>query len=115
MMQSFDDVCRELAELQDRKGRDYGTDQDPLANIRASEKFGIPAWLGSVIRANDKVNRIATFAVKGSLENESLEDSLVDAAVYFIHAVRLYREKNDESQNESDGRLHREPEQVLCG
>jgi hypothetical protein len=89
---SFESVLEELNDLQKKKGADYGTKQDPLANIRASEKFGIPAWLGSIIRLNDKVNRVASFATKGTLENESLEDSLVDMAVYAIHALRLYRE-----------------------
>lgn len=91
---TFEDIYNELTRLQEAKGQDYGSETDPLANIRASEMFGLPAWLGSIVRANDKVNRIATFARRGTLVHESVEDSLRDLAVYAIHALRLYREAN---------------------
>jgi hypothetical protein len=84
-----------VGEIHDRKGRDYGTDNDQYANIRASEEFGIPAWVGSVIRANDKMARIKSFLKNGKLENESLEDTLLDAAVYFLNAYILFKEKLD--------------------
>ena len=91
-LQSFRAVCEELAQLHELKAQDYGRDGDPLANLRASEIFGIPTWLGTILRANDKVHRMAAFARKGVLANEPLEDSLKDLAVYAIHALRLYRE-----------------------
>lgn len=91
---TFRDTIDELDRLQEAKGSDYGSEDDPLYNLRASEMFGTPAWLGSIIRANDKINRIATFARRGALVNESVEDSLRDLAVYAIHALRLYREAN---------------------
>lgn len=90
---SFAEVLGELQALHDKKSADYGADNDPLANIRESEKYGIPAWLGAVIRGGDKVKRIQTFAKKGKLENESVEDSIRDLAVYAIIALQLYREK----------------------
>jgi len=78
--------------MHDKKQADYGSDDDPFANIRASERFGIPGWLGAIIRANDKVSRIQTFARKGELANESVEDSLLDLAVYAVIALTMYRE-----------------------
>ncbi len=95
---TFEEVCDELTRLQEAKGADYGSDVDPLHNLKASEMFGTPAWLATIIRANDKVNRIATFARRGSLVNESVEDSLRDLAVYAIHALRLYREANKQEE-----------------
>jgi len=94
-MQTFEHVLAELQAMQDKKGKDYGTDSDPLANLRASEDFGILAWKGCVLRANDKMRRIQAFVRKGVLENEPVEDSLLDLAVYAIHALRLYREACD--------------------
>ena len=94
-VQSFESVLAELQAMQDRKGRDYGTDSDPLANLRASEDFGTLAWVGSIMRGNDKMRRIQAFVRKGVLENEPVEDSLLDLAVYAIHALRLFREAYD--------------------
>ncbi len=90
-MTTFRDILVEMGELHDRKNADYGTAADPFANVRASEEFGIPAWLGSVIRANDKMTRLKTFANKGELANEPVEDSLIDLANYCVIALLLYR------------------------
>jgi hypothetical protein len=89
---AFSAILAELDEMQKRKGKDYGVTGDPLANLRASAAFGIPAWVGTIVRANDKMNRVKAFVRNGRLENESIEDSLLDLAVYAIHALRLYRE-----------------------
>jgi hypothetical protein len=85
-------VLAEAAKLHDKKQRDYGSDADPFANVRASEDFGIPAWLGCIIRGNDKVRRIQSFATRGELANESIEDALIDLLVYAGIALVLYRE-----------------------
>lgn len=90
---SFESVMDELNALRIKKGADYGTDEDPLANIKSSEMFGIPPWVNAILRANDKVYRIQTFVKRNKLKNESVEDALIDLAVYAIHAIRLYREK----------------------
>jgi hypothetical protein len=83
-----------LGELHDRKQQDYGTDADPFANVRASEEFGIPAWMGAVLRGNDKMSRLKTYAKKGTLANEGVEDSLRDMAVYALIALVLFREQS---------------------
>lgn len=89
---AFYTVLAEAARLHDKKQRDYGTDADPFANVRASEDFGIPAWLGCIIRGNDKVRRIQSFATRGELANESIEDAIIDLCVYAGIALVLYRE-----------------------
>ena len=89
---AFYTVLAEAARLHDKKQRDYGSDTDPFANVRASEDFGIPAWLGCIIRGNDKVRRIQSFATRGELANESIEDALIDLLVYAGIALVLYRE-----------------------
>ena len=92
----FMQVIEEIVELHNKKQNDYGRTDigDPFANVRASEDFNIPGWIGAVIRANDKVRRIQKFARGGELVNESVEDSLIDAAVYFMIALCLFREQN---------------------
>lgn len=82
----------EMKELHCRKAADYGRGQDPLANVRAGADFGVPAWVGVMIRANDKMHRIKSFLANGSLKNESVEDSLKDMAAYALIALVLYRE-----------------------
>jgi len=106
---SFELVLQELLEMQSRKGKDYGRDSDPLANLVDAETFGIPAWIGTMIRANDKMSRIKTFVRRGELANESVEDSLIDLAVYTIHALRLYREVNSKVDPKKRSRPKREP------
>lgn len=88
-------LLQQIAELHERKQVDYGTQGDPFANVRASEGFGVPAWVGALIRLNDKVTRLKNFAEKGELANESAEDSMMDIAVYALISLILYREENE--------------------
>lgn len=88
----FHAVLKEVGELHDRKQSDYGRPADPFANVRASEDFGVDAWIGTMIRANDKMRRLQKAAQGGTLANESVEDSLLDLATYAAIALVLYRE-----------------------
>lgn len=90
----FHAILDEWGALHDRKQADYGTDSDPFANVRASEDFSVPGWVGGMIRANDKMKRLQTFARKGSLENEPVVDSFDDLGVYSAICRVLY-EEND--------------------
>lgn len=86
-------VLVECAELHAKKGADYGKVGDPFANVRASQEFGVAPWLGSVIRGNDKMSRLKSFATTGTLENEGVEDSLQDNVNYMAIALVLFREQ----------------------
>lgn len=88
----FRAILDEMAALHDKKAADYGRDEDPLANLRASEGFGIEPWIGAVLRLNDKVHRVKSLLLNGKLANESLEDSLIDIANYAVLALVLRRE-----------------------
>jgi hypothetical protein len=44
---------------------------------------------------NDKVTRLKTYAVKGTLANEGVEDSLLDIAAYSLIALILFRESKE--------------------
>lgn len=86
----FHKILEELGKLHDSKQSDYGRSGDPFANIRASEEWGISPWVGALVRLNDKVRRLQSFALKGTLANESAEDSMRDIAVYAVISLVLY-------------------------
>jgi len=88
----FHALLSEIADLHAKKGADYGRGVDVFANCRASESWGIPAWIGTMVRACDKVKRLQTLADKGSLANEAAEDSFKDLAAYALIALILFRE-----------------------
>lgn len=90
--QAFHDACDAMKAMHDKKQADYGRANDPFANVRASEDFGIDGWVGAMVRANDKMRRIQKAASGGTLSNEGVEDSLMDLAVYSIIALVLFRE-----------------------
>lgn len=85
-------IVEEMKALHEKKAADYGLGKDVLANCRGSTDFGMPAWVGVAMRMNDKMTRLKSFAQKGTLANESVEDSLIDLANYAVLALILYRE-----------------------
>jgi len=88
----FTSLLQEISNLHEKKGRDYGTELDPLANCRASAELGIPPWKGVAIRRADKWMRQKQYLSTGQLSNESFEDSLLDDAVYALIELILWRE-----------------------
>lgn len=84
----------EMAKLQRQKAQDYGTGEDPNANLRAIEGFGLAPWVGCAIRMNDKMFRIQSFVKNGYLSNEAIEDSFSDIAVYAIKSLCLIEEED---------------------
>lgn len=100
----FHALLFEMGALHDKKQADYGREAavgrapDPFANVRASSAWGIAPWVGALMRLNDKVVRLQSFARKGSLANESAEDSMLDIAVYALIALVLYREQAEQPQ-----------------
>ena len=91
----FTAILAEIKAMHDKKSQDYGRTNDPYANVRASQDFGIPAWVGTLVRANDKMRRLQSAAQGSTMANESIEDSLLDLAVYTIIALDLYRKENN--------------------
>jgi|SRR5215475_5207362 len=90
----FHELVKEIADLHDRKQQDYGKGDDPFANVRASQDWGIAPWVGAMVRLSDKVKRLQAFAQKGALANESAQDSMRDIAVYALIALVLYEQES---------------------
>jgi hypothetical protein len=89
----FHELLAEAGRLHDKKQADYGRTDDPFANVRASEEWGIDGWVGAMVRATDKVRRLQTLAQRGSLSNESAADAFMDLAVYALIARILYEQE----------------------
>jgi len=91
--QAFYDLLNQIRDLHASKSRDYGSEHDPLANIRNGAEFvGIEPWRAAMVRLSDKVTRLATFNRTGSLHYEGVEDTLLDLASYSLLALVLFRQ-----------------------
>lgn len=89
----FHALLKEIGELHDRKQTDYGTEEDPFANIRGSVEWGVPPWVGAMIRAEDKTRRLKKYARGGKLINETARDSFLDKVVYTLISLILHDEE----------------------
>lgn len=90
----FHKLLREMGELHDERQAKYGAKGDPFANVRASEAFGIPPHVGALIRAQDKMRRLANMVTggPGDTKDEAIRDAFLDLAVYAIIGLVLFEE-----------------------
>src|SRR5574342_13224 len=93
-------IWNEVRALRDKKGKDYGTVEDPFANIRGSKDFGVRAWVGAAKQADDGLVRIAKYARENHLENDSIRDVMLDLANYAIIMATLWEEEQQENNEE---------------
>jgi hypothetical protein len=101
--QKFHDLLREIGQLHDDKQADYGSDADPFNNVERSRAIGVAPYLKCFSEMSDKMSRIESWCQKGSLRNESLQDTLRDMAVWSLIAILML---------ERDGLLDNEPEKA---
>lgn len=94
--QHFIKILEEMGALHIKKMKDYGRVGDPFANVKASEEWGAKPWIGAMIRGTDKIRRLQSYVRNGKLENEGVEDSLIDLAVYSVIALVLFREQEND-------------------
>jgi hypothetical protein len=89
----FLELLEELRQLHLSKSQDYGSESDPLANIRQGAEFvGIEPWRGCMVRVADKVQRLRTYCRTGRLVHEGVRDTLLDLAAYSLLAIVLFDE-----------------------
>ena len=92
----FLELLEEVRQLHLSKSQDYGSDSDPLANIRSGADFvNIEPWRGCLVRVADKVQRLRTFCKTGRLVHEGVRDTLLDLAAYSLLAIVLFDEGRD--------------------
>ena len=99
LSQRFHELLKEIGELHDKKQKDYGTADDPFANVRGATEFGLPAAMGAFIAMSDIMTRIKSWCKNGSVENDTIEDSLKDMAVYSLIAYVLLEEEQEANGN----------------
>lgn len=94
---AFHALLDELRDLHERKNRGYaGHSDDPFANFRQCETFGISATDGVITRMSDKYSRLQSLWADASNEQvgESVKDTLMDLAAYALILICLMREQN---------------------
>jgi hypothetical protein len=80
-------LCDSARKIMEAKNHDYrGGSGDPFANFRGSTSLGIDPILGIMLRMQDKMMRIKTFAEKGTLKvkGEGVDDALMDLINYTV-------------------------------
>ena len=94
----FYELLEEMAELHSRKNHDYAGENDPLRNFKKAEQQGIEPWRGVLLRMSDKWSRLESFAVQDTckVNDESIEDTLMDNAIYSLLCIILRREQTEE-------------------
>jgi len=95
----FFELLDEAADLHERKNAGYAGqgNADPLANFRESERLGIPAFMGAMVRRGDKYSRSCNLAKDPSNEQvgEDITETLRDAAAYEYLIICLFEEDTE--------------------
>lgn len=93
---AFQTIMQELTDLHLVKNHDYAGD-NYLSNYTASSRTGIPAWINTILRLQDKMARLENFAKTKELhvKGESIEDTFKDMAVISILGLILYRNRDE--------------------
>jgi hypothetical protein len=96
-------MCDQARGLMERKNHDYrGGTGDPFANFRGSTAFGVDPVIGILLRMQDKMNRIRTFATSGMLHvaGEKWGDSIHDLINYPVLLGGLLTERAGQQAQE---------------
>jgi hypothetical protein len=96
-----DELHKAGRDIMIKKNHDYrGGSGDPYANFRGSTNLGIDPILGILLRVQDKIQRIRTFAVRGMLKvkGESVKDALIDTQNYMDLIWGLIKEMSHDNK-----------------
>lgn len=92
---AFVALLEEMQRLHESKSADYGSEEDPLANVRSGADFvNIEPWRGCMVRIADKVQRLRTYCRTGRLVHEGVRDTLLDLSAYSLLAIVLFDEQS---------------------
>ena len=112
----FYKLLDKMRDLHSRKNHDYAGNANPLRNFYKCKEMGLTPLQGIMVRLTDKWSRLESFMQQGVLEvkDESVEDTLLDSAVYSLLAILLFREqKNEEKTAETTQEYSRATKPLL--
>lgn len=98
--QRFYELLEKLADVHSSKNHDYAQSDDPFSNFRKCEAFGIPAWKGVLTRMSDKWSRLEQLSGGKDAKNESIDDTLIDLAVYSLICLLLKQDADSAVQKD---------------
>lgn len=91
----FHELLEKMRDIHNAKNADYGAGK-VLGNFMEAARFGVDPFKGVLIRLSDKYSRIASLSIKenmtGEVKDESIEDTLLDNAIYSLLAIVVRRE-----------------------
>ena len=93
-------LCNDAFDLMQVKNHDYTSGGgDPYANFRMASALGVEPLVGMAIRMGDKLQRIRTYAEKGTLQvnGEGFRDSILDIINYAVLMYGLGTEESDDA------------------
>jgi len=101
----FYKLLDQMADLHSRKNHDYAGTKDPLKNLKASKRIGVDPLTGVMLRLQDKWSRLESFMTSGEflVKDESVEDTLMDNAVYSLLGIILRRESKKVAEHATTG------------
>jgi hypothetical protein len=108
-MSTFAGVLAEIKALHDAKNKDYSPGDQDYRNMRAGESWGIDAWKMPLLRVEEKLARLRTYARGNTLQNESVEDSMLDIMVLAGISVILFRQGAAAGVNDTPATSARNP------
>jgi hypothetical protein len=94
-------ICNKAFDIVEAKNHDYrGGTGDPFANFRGSVSFGIEPIVGILLRMQDKMMRIKTFAEKNQLlvKGEGVQDAILDIINYGILIAGMLEERKSNAE-----------------
>jgi len=98
LLKLHDAACKKALQVMEVKNNDYSGGEhaeDALANFKAATSLGLHPVTGLLLRMQDKLQRLRSFAVDGKLAvpNESAEDACIDLLNYAVLAKALIEEE----------------------
>ena len=105
----FEAAIEKLVQMNRRKRRDYAHDSNPFSNFEATaRRAGFRnRWQSAIFNCDQKLERLSALVANGRADNptnESVEDTLLDNAVYAVLAYAMHRE--DATPKAANERAH---------
>lgn len=98
----FESALIGMVETNRKKRKDYALDDDIFSNFDATSVFAgfQNRWMSALFNCSQKLARVTSLRANGRLgdvQNEAVEDTLLDNAVYAVIALAIYRQDIEEA------------------